>query len=140
MKIGSVNSGINPTVGYGTEAQNKPAEVKTQTTTPVKQVFQEKTEVKSKSEVKAKSQAENLEEQEVLNEEMLSKAIAQANKSLEHTNRSIERSVHDVTHTVMYVVKDTTTNEVIAEFPPKKIQDMIAKMWELAGLFVDEKA
>lgn len=134
MKIGSVNSGINPTVGYGTEAQNRPTEVKSQPATPVKQVSPER------SEVKAKSQAENLEEQEVLNEEMLNKAIAQANKSLEHSNRSIERSIHDVTHTVMYVVKDTSTNEVIAEFPPKKIQDMIAKMWELAGLFVDEKA
>lgn len=134
MKIGSVNSGINPTVGYGTEAQNKPTEVKPQAATPVKHVSQDK------SEVKVKSQAENLEEQEILNEEMLNKAIAQANKSLEHSNRSIERSVHDVTHTVMYVVKDTSTNEVIAEFPPKKIQDMIAKMWELAGLFVDEKA
>ncbi len=41
---------------------------------------------------------------------------------------------------MMYTVRDTKTNEVIAEFPPKKIQDMIAKMWELAGLFVDEKA
>ncbi len=40
----------------------------------------------------------------------------------------------------MYVMKDTETNEVIREFPPKKIQDMIAKMWEIAGLFVDEKA
>ncbi len=35
---------------------------------------------------------------------------------------------------------DTETNKVIKEFPPEKIQDMIAKMWELAGLFVDERA
>ena len=55
-------------------------------------------------------------------------------------NRHIERAVHEVTHSVMYTIKDSTTNEVIMEFPPKKIQDMIAKMWELAGLFVDEKA
>lgn len=77
---------------------------------------------------------------EVVNSEILDKSIEQANKSLEVYNRMIERTVHEKTNTIMYALKDTTTNEVIREFPPKKIQDMIAKMWELAGLFVDEKA
>lgn len=77
---------------------------------------------------------------EIINDEMLDKAIAVANKTLAKHNNFIERSVHDVTKTVMYVMKDSTTDEVIREFPPKKIQDMIAKMWEIAGLFVDEKA
>lgn len=73
-------------------------------------------------------------------QEILSKSIEQANKTLKIYDRKLELSVHEVTHTVMYKLKDTRTNEVIMEFPPKKIQDMIAKMWELAGLFVDEKA
>ncbi|MBI9014625.1 MAG: flagellar protein FlaG [Clostridiales bacterium] len=77
---------------------------------------------------------------EVINDEMLDKAIEVANKTLARHNNFIERSIHDVTKTVMYVMKDTETNEIIKEFPPKKIQDMIAKMWEIAGLFVDEKA
>ena len=77
---------------------------------------------------------------EIINDEMLDKAVEVANKTLAKHNNFIERSVHDVTKTVMYVMKDTVTDEVIREFPPKKIQDMIAKMWELAGLFVDEKA
>jgi flagellar protein FlaG len=80
------------------------------------------------------------EHQEVINDEMLDKAVEMANKTLARHNNFIERSVHEVTKTVMYVMKDTETNEIIREFPPKKIQDMIAKMWELAGLFVDEKA
>ncbi len=73
-------------------------------------------------------------------EEMLERSIQQANKNLKNHNRVVERAVHEVTGTVMYTVRDTSTHEVIAEFPPKRIQDMIAKMWELAGLFVDEKA
>lgn len=77
---------------------------------------------------------------EIINDEMLDKAIEVANKTLSKHNNFIERSVHDVTKTVMYVMKDTETDEIIKEFPPKKIQDMIAKMWEIAGLFVDEKA
>ena len=88
------------------------------------------------AEVKTKTEAKD----NVINDEMLNKAVEQANKALKQHNSMIERSVHEVTKTVMYVMKDTETDEVIREFPPKKIQDMIAKMWELAGLFVDEKA
>lgn len=79
-------------------------------------------------------------EGDIMDDELLEKSVDQANRTLKASNRFIERKVHDVTHTVMYTLKDTTTGEVISEFPPKKIQDMIAKMWELAGLFVDEKA
>lgn len=79
-------------------------------------------------------------EKSVINDAMMDKALEQANKSLNQFDRVIERSVHEKTKTVMYVIRDTKTHEVIGEFPPKKIQDMIAKMWELAGLFVDEKA
>lgn len=71
--------------------------------------------------------------------EMLEQSLKQANKSLEVFNRHISREMHAVTHAVMYKIIDSKTNEVIAEFPPQKIQDMIAKMWELAGLVVDGK-
>ncbi|WP_372999330.1 flagellar protein FlaG [Lutispora sp.] len=75
----------------------------------------------------------------VINDEMLDNAVEQANKSLSAYNKFIERSVHEKTHAIIYVLKDSITNEVIREFPPRKIQDMIAKMWELAGLLVDER-
>ena len=85
---------------------------------------------------------ESLEEQRKVeaSDELLKKSLEQANKSLEIYDKRIERTVHEKTKTIMYTLKDTKTHEVIREFPPKKIQDMIAKMWELAGLFVDEKA
>jgi len=67
-------------------------------------------------------------------------AIEQANRALLGYNKRIDRAIHEKTKTVMYKIVDTKTDEVIKEFPPKKIQDMVAKMWELAGLFVDEKA
>lgn len=75
-----------------------------------------------------------------LDNEIIKKSVEQANQSLKAYNRYIERDVHEVTHAIIYKIKDSKTNEVIAEFPPKKIQDMIAKMWEIAGLFVDERA
>lgn len=75
----------------------------------------------------------------VINDEMLNRAVEEANKNLSQYNKVIERSVHEKTHTIMYVLKDTLTQEVIKEFPPRKIQDMIAKMWEIAGILVDER-
>lgn len=127
MKIESLNN-VQKGVGKSNEKYSEVVE-----TTPAVQ-----------SEV-AKSQNENkedvsLENQTIINDEMLEKAIEVANKTLKKHNNFIERSVHEKTKAVMYVLKDQETNEVIKEFPPKKIQDMIAKMWELAGLFVDEKA
>ena len=77
--------------------------------------------------------------QQIMTDEMMKKSVDQANKALKRHHRRIDRSVHDVTKTVMYKMVDTDTDEVIREFPPQKIQDMIAKMWELAGLFVDEE-
>ncbi|MDR0305275.1 MAG: flagellar protein FlaG [Chitinispirillales bacterium] len=72
--------------------------------------------------------------------DIMEQPVKQANNALKAFDRKIERSIHEVTKTVMYVIRDTQSNEVIAEYPPRKIQDMIAKMWELAGLFVDERA
>lgn len=73
-------------------------------------------------------------------EKIMEEPIKQANKSLQQFDRTIEREIHSVTKALMYTIRDTKTNEVIAEYPPRKIQDMIAKMWELAGLFIDQKA
>lgn len=73
-------------------------------------------------------------------EKLIKKAMEKANKDLEGVNRRVEREVHEKTKAVIFRIRDTRTNEVIKEFPPEKIQDMIAKMWELAGLFVDERA
>lgn len=74
-----------------------------------------------------------------LNESLLQKSIEQANRALEGSNRKVERQLHEVTKTVIFRIVDIETEEVVKEFPPEKIQDMIAKMWELAGLFVDER-
>jgi flagellar protein FlaG len=36
-------------------------------------------------------------------------------------------------------VMDKDTEEVIREIPPEETLEMIQKMWELAGLMVDER-
>ncbi|HOE56380.1 MAG TPA: flagellar protein FlaG [Bacillota bacterium] len=86
-----------------------------------------------------KKKQTDIKQEEVINDEMLENSVKQANKSLEQFNRMIQRTVHEKTRTIIYVIKDSITNEVIKEFPPKKIQDMIAKMWEIAGILIDER-
>ena len=109
----------------------KPVEVRSvESVKPVK--VEPKVEDKNKLDVDKKAQ-------ELMSDELMKKSVKQANVALKQHHRRIDRSVHEVTKTVMYKMIDTDTKEVIKEFPPKKIQDMIAKMWELAGLFVDEK-
>ena len=39
----------------------------------------------------------------------------------------------------MVKVINEETGEIIREIPPEKILDMVAKMWELAGILVDRK-
>jgi flagellar protein FlaG len=39
----------------------------------------------------------------------------------------------------MVKVIDAETDEIIREIPPEKILDMVAMMWEMVGIIVDER-
>ncbi|WP_026894453.1 flagellar protein FlaG [Clostridiisalibacter paucivorans] len=71
----------------------------------------------------------------------LQQAINDVNKSVKAYNRRLQYSVHEKTNTIMVKVIDTSEgrDEVIRELPPEKILDMVAKMWEMAGIIVDER-
>ena len=47
--------------------------------------------------------------------------------------------IHEDTNRVTIKIVDKQTKEVIKEFPPDKTLDMISRVWEMAGLMVDEK-
>jgi predicted esterase YcpF (UPF0227 family) len=47
--------------------------------------------------------------------------------------------IHDKTNRVTIKMVDKDTKKVIKEFPPEETLDMIAKVWEIAGIMVDEK-
>lgn len=74
-----------------------------------------------------------------LGEQQVIDAIEKANKSLGVTNTRFEFSIHEGTKEIMVKVIDEETKEVIREIPPEKILDLVAKMWEMAGLFIDER-
>lgn len=68
----------------------------------------------------------------------LMEAIDKINKSIEGASRRFEYSVHDKTNTVMVKVIDSETDEIIKEIPPEKILNLVANLWEMAGIIVDE--
>ena len=72
-----------------------------------------------------------------LSEATINDAVSSANRKLERTR--CEYSYHQETNRVSIKVFDADTDEVIREIPPEKSLDMLQKMWELAGLIVDEK-
>ncbi len=67
----------------------------------------------------------------------LKRAVEEMNKKA--ANSEAVFGVHDSTNRVTIKIVDKKTKEVLKEYPPEKTLDMIAKVWELAGLLVDEK-
>lgn len=72
-------------------------------------------------------------------EEDIKTAIGNVNKTLNPYDRKLEFSIHEATKLISVKVIDTNTDEVIREIPPEKILDMVAKLWEMAGIIVDKK-
>ena len=87
----------------------------------------------------SKGQADNTasQGQEQNNMEQIKKALEKLNKSMDHAEAVY--GIHEGTNRVMIKIIDKDTKEVIRELPPEKTLNMIAKVWELAGLLVDER-
>lgn len=72
------------------------------------------------------------------------KQNAQIKKAIDDINKKAMNSeaifgIHEATNRVTIKIVDKDTKKVIKELPPEKTLDMIAKVWEMAGLMVDEK-
>lgn len=88
-----------------------------------------------------KGQANNASEQNNDSQsknEQIRKAVESLNKKLSSNSEAIF-GIHEETNRVTIKIVDKTTKETIKELPPEKTLDMIAKVWELAGILVDEK-
>jgi len=69
--------------------------------------------------------------------------LEQIKKGVENINKQINTEavfgIHEGTNRVTIKLVDKNTKETIKELPPEKTLDMIAKVWEMAGILVDEK-
>lgn len=68
--------------------------------------------------------------------EKLHKAVEELNKKM--GSSSAVFGIHEETNRITIKLVDKQTREVIKELPPEKTLDMIARVWEMAGLMIDE--
>lgn len=68
------------------------------------------------------------------------KAADKLNKLFEDKSTYVEYEVYGKSKSITIKILDHKTKEVVKEIPPKKLIDMVDKLCELAGVFVDQKA
>ena len=69
--------------------------------------------------------------------EKVRKAVEALNKKM--GNSEAVFGFHEDTNRVTIKIVDKSTKEVIKELPPEKTLDMIARVWEMAGILIDER-
>ncbi|KZS45801.1 hypothetical protein AWU65_07695 [Paenibacillus glucanolyticus] len=65
--------------------------------------------------------------------------VNQVNKKLEELGTHIEVRVHDKTNTIMVMVLQDETNEIIREIPSEKMLDLLYNISQRVGVFLDER-
>ena len=76
-------------------------------------------------------------QQTISENSQIKKAVDEINKKA-HNSEAVF-GIHDATKRVTIKIVDKDTKKVLKEYPPEKTLDMIAKVWEMAGLLVDKK-
>lgn len=69
----------------------------------------------------------------------IKEAMEQANQKARFKKTACEFSYDDITHRISITVKNKETDEVLKQIPAEETLEMIAKLWEQAGIVVDEK-
>lgn len=82
-------------------------------------------------------EAEDTAAQQAATNAKMKKLVEEINKKA--PNSTAIFGVHEATNRVTIKIIDKDTKEVLKEYPPEKTLDIIAKVWEMAGLMVDEK-
>lgn len=94
------------------------------------------TKGQSKDEGSETATRENVEKIQAENKK-IRKAVEELNKKM--NNSEAVYGIHEETNRVTIKLVDKETKETIKELPAEETLDMIAKVWEMAGILVDEK-
>lgn len=91
----------------------------------------------AESNTNADDQKNNERENTKAENEAIKRVVDNINKNM--ANGEAVFGIHEGTNRVTIKIVDKDTKKVIKELPPEKTLDMIAKVWEMAGILVDEK-
>ena len=139
MSIGKVNgvSALNA-ISTPTHTERKPVETNTSVSAN-SESFSNIAATASLSQVQAESVSGEEKQEKDNQENHLKSVLSVANQKMKITNTRCEIEYHEKTKRVSIKVIDKKTDEVVREIPPEETLEMIEKMWELAGLIVDER-
>jgi len=97
---------------------------------------------KQESYIKGTSGTEEKEETIIVSEitkEELEQAVEKANQFLLGLKTQFDFKIHEGTGRTVVRLIDKQTEKVIKEIPPEKMLDVLANIWESAGILVDRK-
>ncbi len=118
-----------------TETENKDV-ISTDSATP--KIDAMTSSVAKTAESNTKNEDNNSERENTQSEnEAIKRMVDNINKNM--TNGEAVFGIHEGTNRVTIKIVDKDTKKVIKELPPERTLDMIAKVWEMAGILVDEK-
>lgn len=116
----------------------KPAAEYTNNAAAANQVDKTVSVVEAAQEKGQSNNGEQSKGQQTATNDQIKKAVEQMNKNMAANSEAVF-GIHEDTNRVTIKIVDKNTKEVIKELPPEKTLDMIAKVWEMAGILVDEK-
>ena len=67
----------------------------------------------------------------------LKNIVEEANGYVLGLNVNFQVLTHEGTNRTIVQMRDLVTDEVIKEYPPSEMLDVIAKIWEQAGILID---
>lgn len=136
---------INSAISYQTANTAKPVQTENSATdAAAKAVIQDTAPViddttAAVASTEDKSAASGQGSQDDNTNEQIKKAVEQMNKKMLNQNSEAVFGIHEATNRVTIKIVDKDTKKVIKELPPEKTLDMLARIWEMAGILVDEK-
>lgn len=83
--------------------------------------------------------AENGIENKKVAQSTIDNTISETNSKIKVSNTQLKYSIDDETQRISIKIIDKDTDKVIREVPPEETLEAIKKIWEIAGIIVDEK-
>jgi len=74
-----------------------------------------------------------------LSTKQIQNVINDINNKIRQTKTRCEFTYHDQSNRVSVKIIDRETKEVVKEIPPEETIEIIERIWEIAGILVDEK-
>lgn len=96
------------------------------------------TEVSKEDGQKLGGHQDKLTASDPISSKQLDDLVVKGNDFLKITKTHLRFEVREGFNKYYVEIRDSVTDEVIKEIPPKKLLDMMTKIQELAGLIVDE--